>query len=36
MDNQSEQSAGSTLQPPVTMTAEIPTHELQYFKEKVK
>ena len=36
MDNQSEQSAGSTLHPPVTMTAEIPSHELQYFKEKVK
>ena len=35
MDNQSEQSNGS-LQPPVTMTSEIPTQELQYFKEKVK
>ena len=35
MDNQSEQSVGS-LQPPVTMTSEIPTQELQYFKEKVK
>ena len=28
MDNQSEQSAGSTLQPPVTMTAEIPSHTI--------
>ena len=36
MDNQSVQSAGSTLQQPVIMTSEIPTNELQYFKEKVK
>ena len=37
MDNQSEQSLGGGSQaPPLMMTAEIPTHELQYFKEKVK
>lgn len=37
MDNQSEQSlGGGSKAPPLMMTAEIPTHELQYFKEKVK
>ena len=32
MNNLNEQNAGSQ----VMMTSEIPTHELQYFKEKVK